>query len=174
MIAFLWTPELVENLLSFLDAPSILNLARAHNYTVHVLQKTLVWEKMIRRNCPFSKEEEDWSLVDTIVERKREQVRALVGLLELLEDRKDHHLNLLKLTRERFSLKVGSQQNYINLSDSKNAPGRLEICQKIYTTGFSGQKFYTLKVRKLRLFLLKKKQRKCINISYFSSFFVRI
>ena len=25
---------------------------------------------------------------------------------------------------------------------------RLEICQKIYTTGFSGQKFYTLKVRK--------------------------
>ena len=32
---------------------------------------------------------------------------------------------------------------------------RLEICQKIYTTRFSGQKFYTLKVRKLRLFLLK-------------------
>ena len=26
---------------------------------------------------------------------------------------------------------------------------RLEICQKIYTTGFSGQKFYTLKMRKL-------------------------
>ena len=49
MIAFLWTPELVEHLLSFLDAPSILNLARAHAYTVNVLQKTLVWEKMIRR-----------------------------------------------------------------------------------------------------------------------------
>ena len=27
--------------------------------------------------------------------------------------------------------------------------GRLEICQKIYMTEFSGQKFYTLKVRKL-------------------------
>ena len=40
---------------------------------------------------------------------------------------------------------------------------RLEICQKIYMTKFSDQKFYTLKVRTLRLFLLKKKQRKCIN-----------
>ena len=41
---------------------------------------------------------------------------------------------------------------------------RLEICQKIYMTEFLGQKFYTLKVRKLRLILLKRKQRKCINI----------
>ena len=41
---------------------------------------------------------------------------------------------------------------------------RLEICQKIYTTEFLGQKFYTLKVRKLQLVLLKKKQQKCINI----------
>ena len=29
---------------------------------------------------------------------------------------------------------------------------RLEICQKIYTTEILGQKFYTLKLRKLRLF----------------------
>ena len=44
---------------------------------------------------------------------------------------------------------------------------RLEICQKFYTTEFSGQKFYTLKVRTLRLFFLKKKQRKCINLAAF-------
>ena len=44
---------------------------------------------------------------------------------------------------------------------------RLEMCQKFYTTGFSGQKIYTLKVPKLRLFLLKKKQRKCINLAAF-------
>ena len=37
-----------------------------------------------------------------------------------------------------------------------------------------GLKFYTLKLRKLRPFLLKKKQRKCINISYLSKLFVRI
>ena len=51
---------------------------------------------------------------------------------------------------------------------------RLEICQTYYTTRFSGQKFYTLTVRKLRLFLLKEKQRISIYISYFSTFFVRI
>ena len=44
---------------------------------------------------------------------------------------------------------------------------RLEICQKIYMTGFSGQKFYTLKVHILQLFLLKKKQCKCINLAAF-------
>ena len=36
---------------------------------------------------------------------------------------------------------------------SPNKVVRLEICQKIYTTEFSGQKFYTLKTRKLRLLL---------------------
>ena len=110
VIMFLWTPELVEYLLSFLDAPSILNLACAHSFTVNILQKAPVWGKMIRRTCPLGKKEDDWSLVDSIVERKREQVRALVGLLELLED------------RERFSFKVGSKHNYVDLSDSENAP----------------------------------------------------
>ena len=38
----------------------------------------------------------------------------------------------------------------------KHQIGRLDICQKIYTARFSGQKFYTLKVRKLRHFLLKR------------------
>ena len=47
----------------------------------------------------------------------------------------------------------------------------LKFVKKNYTSRFLGQKFHTLKVRKLRLFLLKKKQRKCVNISYFSSFF---
>ena len=43
----------------------------------------------------------------------------------------------------------------------------LEICQKINTTGYSDQKFYTPKVRNLRLFLLKMKQRKCIDSNVF-------
>ena len=38
---------------------------------------------------------------------------------------------------------------------------RLEICQMFYTTRFSGQKFYTVKTRILRLFLLTIKQRRC-------------
>ena len=48
---------------------------------------------------------------------------------------------------------------------------RLEIYQKIYTTIFSDQKFYTQKVPNLRLFLLKKKQCNFINLVVF---FVRI
>ena len=44
---------------------------------------------------------------------------------------------------------------------------RLETCQKIYTTGFWDKKIYTLKVQNFRLFLLKKKQRKCINLVTF-------
>ena len=35
-------------------------------------------------------------------------------------------------------------------------PGRLEICQKIYTTKISGERFYTLRTRKSRLFSLAK------------------
>ena len=120
VIAFLWTPELVEHLLSFLDAPSILNLARAHDYTVHVLQKPLVWAKVIRRACPFGREEEDRSLLNTtIVERKKDQVRALVGLLELLEGRDDHHLNLLRLICKRFPPIRGRS---VQLSDSRIGP----------------------------------------------------
>ena len=60
------------------------------------------------------------------------------------------------------------------LAQTQGRQADLRFVKKIYTTGFSGKKFYTLKVRKLRLFLLKEKQCKCIYISYFSSFFVRI
>ena len=119
VIVFLWTPDLVEHLLTFLDAPSILNLARAHSFTVDVLQKASVWAKVIRRACPFGKEEEDslWTVEDTIAEEKIDKVRHLVGLLELLEDRFNHHLDLLELICERFRPKVGSEER-VDLSAS--------------------------------------------------------
>ena len=60
-----------------------------------------------------------------------------------------------------------STSKIMNTSYGVVALVRLEICQKIYTTGFSVQQFYTLNVRNLRLFLLKKKQRKCINLVAF-------
>ena len=55
----------------------------------------------------------------------------------------------------------------INVYNSWYEKCRLESCPKIYTTGFFCQKFYILKVRELRLFLLKKKQRKCIYLVAF-------
>ena len=119
VIVFLWTPDLVEHLLTFLDAPSILNLARAHSFTVDVLQKASVWAKVIRRACPFGKEEEDslWTVEDTIAEEKIDKVRHLVGLLELLDDRFNHHLDLFELICERFHPKVGSEER-VDLSAS--------------------------------------------------------
>ena len=50
----------------------------------------------------------------------------------------------------------------------------MRFIKKIAPLDLWAKNFHTLKVRKLRLFLLKKKQRKCINIIYFTSFFVQI
>ena len=100
-IKFWNTPELVTHLLTFLDPTSILNLAHAHRMTVQILQNGSVWTKLIRRTCPFG-EEEDWPLQDTIVQRKRGEVRLLVGLMELLEDQESHQLELLELIQKRF------------------------------------------------------------------------
>ena len=50
---------------------------------------------------------------------------------------------------------------------------RLDICQKLYTTQFLGKQFYTLKVQNFGLFLLKKKQHKCIDISNLSDFLLK-
>ena len=43
---------------------------------------------------------------------------------------------------------------------------RLDICRQIYTTGFLGQKFCTLKTHKSRLFSHTVKQPKCIKLSF--------
>ena len=47
---------------------------------------------------------------------------------------------------------------------------RHEICQRIYKTIISGQKFYTVEVHKLWQIWLTMKQRKCIDISNISDF----
>ena len=54
--------------------------------------------------------------------------------------------------------------------DDVNDNTDLRFVKKIYTTGFLGQKFYTLKVFKLGLFLLKKKQCKCIWVDFLLKF----
>ena len=48
------TPELIDNLLSFLDLKSTLHLARAHKITQNILERTFVWNKLIRRSCPYN------------------------------------------------------------------------------------------------------------------------
>ena len=117
-IDFWQTPEIVEHLLTFMDATSILNLAHTHGLTVQILQNASFWTKLIRRTCPFGEEEEDRSLQAAIVQRKRKPVRILLELLELCQDQdqqpveneesvEDHeedskHMELLKIICQRF------------------------------------------------------------------------
>ena len=49
---FWMTPELVENLLSFLDPASILALAKTHPLTREVLQSGINWTRFLERSCP--------------------------------------------------------------------------------------------------------------------------
>ena len=49
---FWMTPELVENLLSFLDPASILVLAKTHPLTREVLQSGFNWTRFLKRSCP--------------------------------------------------------------------------------------------------------------------------
>ena len=56
----------------------------------------------------------------------------------------------------------------------KKRASRLEICQKIYTTGFLGQQICTLKPHKLQTFFANDKTAYNFNISDFSPIFVEI
>ena len=47
------SPELVEKLLPFLDLETTLNLARTHKMTRDILQKSYIWNKLVRRSCPY-------------------------------------------------------------------------------------------------------------------------
>ena len=73
-------------------------------------------------------------------------------------------------TETTFNIEIKIQQQTKKLNQQTD----LRFFKKKLHDLFLGQKFYTLKVRKLPLFLLKEKKRKCIYISHFSSFFVRI
>ena len=46
------TPELLENLLHFLDPESTYQLAQAHDLTKTVLQGQFIWNQFIRQSCP--------------------------------------------------------------------------------------------------------------------------
>ena len=85
------TPELLENLLHFLDPESTYHLAQAHDLTKTVLQGKYVWNKFIRRSCPRPAGSSDdvW--------------KALVALLKLMKNPSSHLLDLLDVICDRFS-----------------------------------------------------------------------
>ena len=64
------TPELVEKLVFFLDASSILNLAQTHHLTQQICQLPFVWNQLVRRSCPYN----DWPVEEAEFLRIRAEV----------------------------------------------------------------------------------------------------
>ena len=75
------TPEVVEKLIEFLDRRSILILATCHDLTKHILQRTSVWPKVIRRSCPV-KVKRTWD-ERALVAKSRKKLWPLVALLKI-------------------------------------------------------------------------------------------
>ena len=105
-IKFWNNPYLMEIMIPFLDSQSIVSLAKAHPLVLQVLQGKSVWNKLVRRACPFSfgSVMESETLADT--EERLAGVMAkmnpLVQILKMMDDPADRLLDLLDVICERF------------------------------------------------------------------------
>ena len=84
------TPELIEQLLTFLDPESTGRLAQSHALTLNILHGTVAWRKLIRRSC-FEGDLDSESSCAKLANR----LRYLVKILEMTEDPKPVLLPLL-------------------------------------------------------------------------------
>ena len=73
-------PELIEELLKFLDLESTLQLARAHERTRNILQGRKAWNNLLKRSSLNA-----WS-----------DLKPLVAILKLMKDTKSNLLDLLE------------------------------------------------------------------------------
>merc|ERR1719210_784136 len=89
-------PELLEHILSFLDAYSIASLASVHEPTTNVLQERNILDgEVIRRSkLPLSTLNED------TLEQQKQGIRLLVNLLLKLENGRDLMIDLLHVICE--------------------------------------------------------------------------
>ena len=116
---FWMTPELVENLLSFLDPASILALAKTHPLTREVLQSGFNWTRFLERSCPkqsftlrprfqqlLPPEKTRWThklLIISIMEHYAlEALEPMIEILLLIGKPESHLLQLLDLICENF------------------------------------------------------------------------
>ena len=116
---FWMTPELVENLLSFLDPASILALAKTHPLTREVLQSGINWTRFLERSCPkqsftlrprfqqlLPPEKPWWThqhLIVSLMEHyAREALEPVIEILLLIGKPESHLLQLLDLICENF------------------------------------------------------------------------
>ena len=94
------TPELVEKLLDFLDGRSTLILARCHDLTNEVLQRSTVWNKEVRRTCPDGSNLH-WATREVVTINKK-KLMPLFGILKMSKDPAQMKLIFLEVICERF------------------------------------------------------------------------
>ena len=115
-VKFWNNPELVDQLLNFLDASSTHQLALENPFTISVLQTDQAWKKFLRRSCPsFQKEEETtWPETKSLLGLYVEKFKPILLLLDLVEgdDLKNMKRQLAQTLVTRF-LDLKIQLKYI-------------------------------------------------------------
>ena len=106
------TPELIERLLLFLDVESTLCLAQSHARTLNILEGGWVWNKFIKRICPY--DEEDNQGVNE-PETKLDIIKNLVAILKLMEDPQVLLVDLLELICERVCSKEPNRASMVSV-----------------------------------------------------------
>ena len=111
---FWMTPELVENLLSFLDPASILALAKTHPLTREVLQSGFNWTRFLKRSCPkqsFTLRPRFQRLlppdnrqlkVSLMLQYAKKALEPIIEILLLIGKPESHLMQLLDLICENF------------------------------------------------------------------------
>ena len=125
------TPELIAELLTFLDLPSTLRLAKCHQLTQDVIQGSWVWNKLIRRFCPH--DQEDVDLAGYLAQDNLETVRHFVAILNLMRSPNTLLLDLLDLICERFEANRVFSESFVYLSCTCQPE---EECHVVTLSGF--------------------------------------
>ena len=94
-------PELVTKLVSFLDGQSIMVLAQAHQLTLEVVQQPFVWNKVVRRACPDSKNLQNLQ-IQILFAMKEDKMKPLLAILDMFKGAPEMKLTLLEVICERF------------------------------------------------------------------------
>ena len=119
------TPELVDLLLGHLDAPSILELVKAHPPIILILQSVCLWDKLIQKTCPNDTrrpfgDRPDTPWLEKTLAGKKAKIGPLINLLAKMEEPQDYLVSLLDLICTRFPADASRQ-----FSVTKDAGGKL-------------------------------------------------
>ena len=118
------SPELLEILLPFLDPASTFNLVQSQyspekdSLLLGVLQRPLVWKRLIERALPKS-QEDGWESQKNMLQVKKGTVVFLTGILKMFKDPVSFEMDLLLLICKGFppySLDYYSKPQLVHVS----------------------------------------------------------